>query len=143
MKTSHFLSYIILSLVLLFGHTSLYAQEVNDVYIKTKAQIQSIELSRSGRSVKELATIKFTTEAGHDWETIIELERIPFLGSMSSVGDEISIYYNEGNPSIAQTYLGRLLSEYGLYLLILIGAILSIGTYLKALKQSKTANTQA
>ena len=103
-------------------------------YVSAKGVIKNIELKRSGRTVKEIATVSFSTEQGETIETYVELERIPFLGSFKSVGDEIAINYNKENPAIAQTKTGNFLLKYGMYILVFLGVVISSRRYFKAKK---------
>lgn len=135
MKT--FFTQITLMLFFLIAPLCLMGNQSKDVYIQTTATIDSIEKARAGRSLKEIATIKFTTEAGKNWTTMVELQRVPFLGSFRTAGDKLEIFYNKANPSITHTYIGQLLTNYGMYILILLGLISSIFYYIKAFKNSK------
>ncbi len=113
---------------------SLFSQ--NNNHLKTKAIIKNIETKRSGRTIKEIATVNFITLKGDSITTIVELERLPFLGSFKSVGDEITINYDVENPAIARTNIGNFLSEYGMYILIALGIVFSLRTYIKARNKS-------
>ncbi len=115
---------------------SLLAEKGENEYVDAKAVIKSIEKKRSGRKAVEIATVSFTTKDGKDIETVVELARIPFLGSFKSVGDEITINYNVQNPALVETNTGRFLSKYGMYILIILGIVLSVSTYMKAVKKS-------
>ncbi|NJM80423.1 MAG: hypothetical protein HC854_13890 [Flavobacterium sp.] len=77
---------------------SIFSQE--EEYVSAKGIIKNIEMKRSGRTVKEIAKVTFSTEQGETIETYVELERVPFLGSFKSVGDEITINYNKKNPAM-------------------------------------------
>lgn len=123
---------IILGILLLFT-LNLSAQE--NKYIESKGVIKNIEKKRSGKTVKEMATVSFATQQGDTIETIVELERIPFLGSFKSVGDEITINYNKENPALVETNVGSFISKYGMYILIILGIIFSARTYIKARKK--------
>jgi hypothetical protein len=103
-------------------------------YVSANGIIKNIEMKRSGRTVKEIATVSFSIEQGETIETYVELDRIPFFGSFKSVGDEITINYNKNNPAIAQTNMGNFLSNYGMYILVFLGIVFSFRTYAKARK---------
>ncbi len=124
---------IILGILLLFTLT-LSAQE--NLFIETKAVIKSIETKRSGRKSKDIATVSFVTQKGDSIETVVELLRIPFVGNLKNVNDEITIKYNAENPALVETNSGNFISQYGIYILILLGLIFSLSTYLKARKQT-------
>ncbi len=113
---------------------SLFSQESE--YLETKAVIKNIEKKRSGKTVKEIATVEFTTAKGDNITTVVELERFPFLGSFKSIGDEITINYAIDNPAIASTNVGSFISKYGMYILIILGIIFSIRAYIKAKNKS-------
>ncbi len=112
-----------------------FAQENEGQYVETKAVIKSIEKKRAGRKTKEFAIVSFTTEDGKSIETMVELMRVPFLGSFKSAGDEITVNYNVANPALAQTNSGHFLSKYGMYILILLGIVFFVMNYMKAIKK--------
>ncbi len=124
---------IILGILLLFTF-NLSAQE--NKYLETKAVIKSIETKRSGKTLKDIATVSFVTQKGDSIETVVELLRIPFLGSFKNVNDEITVSYNVENPALVETNFGSFLSKYGMYILMFLGVVFSLRAYLKARKQS-------
>ncbi len=124
---------IILVIFVLFA-LNLSAQE--NKYLETKAVIKSIETKRSGKTSKDIATVSFVTQKGDSIETVVELLRVPFLGSFKNVNDEITINYNVENPALAETNTGSFISKYGMYILIFLGIVLSLRTYIKARKKS-------
>ncbi len=103
---------------------------------KGEGVIKEIERKRSGRNVKEIATVEFETKERKEITTYIELFRIPILGSMKSVGDTITIYYEKENPAIAKTNSGKFISQYGMYILIVVGIISSGKTLLNMRKHN-------
>ncbi len=123
-----------LTLVLFFSITSQsFSQETN--WIKTEGEIIEISIKRS-RKTKEFAIIKFKLEDGTEQLGSAELFRVPFIGSMKSVGDQITIHYDQSNPAIVKTVIGSFLSQYGLYILIFLGVIYSIKSFLNKRKHS-------
>lgn len=123
---------VFLALLFLLPFSVLSQQEV---YLKANGIITSIEKKRTKKRVKEIATVFFTTQKGETIETIVEIERLPLLGSFKSVGDAITINYNEKNPLMAETNVGSFISKYGMYILVALGIIFSARTYLKAIKK--------
>ncbi len=121
--------------VLFLFSLSVFAQDNSD-WISTQAVIKSIE-KKGGKRTREFATVTFTTKEGKSIETMVELERIPFLGSFKSAGDEITINYNPANPALAATNMGNFLSKYGMYILIALGVVFSVMQYMKAMKKSR------
>lgn len=113
------------------------SQQTDQEYIKATAVIKKIEKKRSGRGVKEIATVAFATQKGDSIKTTVELGRIPFLGSFKSAGDKITINYNKKTPALAETNMGNFLSKYGMYILILLGVLYSAKDYIKARKKNK------
>ncbi len=132
LKSIFFMTMFLLPFILLAQQNP-----TEDNMISTKAVIKNIEKKSSGKKAKEIATVVFTTKKGDTIETMVELARIPFLGSFKSVGDEITVNYSEQNPALARTNTGQFLEKYGMYILIALGVILSVGTYIKAVKKSK------
>lgn len=110
-----------------------FAQESE--WIKTEAEITEITIHQ-GRKTRENAMVKFQLADGTEQMGTTELFRIPFIGSMKSVGDVIDISYDPANPVLVETTMGKLLRDYGMYILILLGIVFSARTYLKAKKQS-------
>ncbi len=124
---------IILGIFLLLA-IDLSAQDSK--YLEAKAVIKSIETKHSGKKDKDIATVSFVTQNGDSIETIVELVRLPVLGRLKNVNDEITINYNVENPALVETDTGSFISKYGMYILILLGIIFSLSTYLKARKKS-------
>lgn len=113
-----------------------FAQESE--WITTEAEITEITVHQ-GRKTRETAMVKFLLADGTKQIGTTELFRIPFVGSMKSVGDVIDISYDPANPVLVETTFGKLLRDYGMYVLILLGIIFSARTYLKARKQTYPA----
>ncbi|MDY8136251.1 DUF3592 domain-containing protein [Aquimarina sp. 2201CG5-10] len=125
-------SKIIVSILLLLP-CILLSQDTTE-WVKTEGLIKEIEVKRSGRKTREIATVEFQTENKEVISTYIELFRIPFLGSFKSEGETISVHYDKNNPAIAKTESGKFISQYGLYILIALGIIFSAKNILKAQK---------
>ncbi len=113
----------------------LFAQQSESQYLSAKAVIKNIEKKTSGGKTKEIATVSFTTMDGKDIETVVELFRVPFLGSFKSIGDEITVNYSVANPALVETDTGHFLSKYGMYILIVLGVVFSLVQYMKARKK--------
>ncbi len=128
-------SKVILIAVLVMFSSSLFAKEEKIEWIGAKATINKIEKKRSGRKTKEIATISFKTKSGQNTVTVVELMRVPFLGSFKSVGDKISINYSKKNPALAKTLMGNFIDKYGMYVLIILGVVFSVMSFMKARKQ--------
>ncbi|MFT6922588.1 MAG: hypothetical protein ACJA1C_001594 [Crocinitomicaceae bacterium] len=105
-------------------------------WVKTEGEITEITI-HNGRKRKEIALVKFKLENGEELSSSVELVRIPFIGSMKSVGDKISINYNRKNPGLLQTTYGKFLSDYGMYILVVLGIIFSLRPILKYRKSLK------
>ncbi|PIE98643.1 MAG: hypothetical protein CR988_02240 [Treponema sp.] len=123
---------ILFLLFSIISSVAIFAQEGKT--LQAKAKILEIESKRSGRKVMDIARILYKTQDGREIETVVQLDRIPFLGSFKSVGDEIEINYDVENPSLVYTNAGNFITKYGLYILIIIGVITSIGSFVKAKK---------
>lgn len=126
---------ICMLLLLMLLPVNILAQE-SEEWQKGEGVIKEIERKRSGRNVKEIATIEFKTKEGKEITTYVELVRIPILGSMKSVGDKIIINYDNKNPAIAKTNSGKFISQYGMYILIALGIIFSSKRLLNIRKQN-------
>ena len=122
----------LLFFVLFFTSVSSFSQED---WVKTEATITEITI-HSGRKTRETAVVKFNLEDGTEQLGSVELFRIPFIGSMKSVGDTVAINYNKKNPVLLETVFGKFLSSYGMYILIFLGIIFSIKPFLTKKAQS-------
>ena len=103
-------------------------------WIKTMGKITEINKHR-GRYMRETAVVKFNLEDGTEQLGNVQLSIIPYLGSTKSVGDIITVNYNKKNPVILKTNFGKLLSSYGMYLLVFLGIVFSIKPFLKLRKK--------
>jgi len=121
---------LIYILIILFT-TQSFSQEED--WIKTEGEITEITFHR-GKKVRESAIVKFNLEDGTEHFGGVDLFRIPFIGSMKSVGDNITIHYNRNNQYVLETVIGKLFSNYGMYALIFLGIIFSIKPFLKRKK---------
>lgn len=122
----------LLFFVLFLTSISSFSQED---WVKTEGTITEITI-HSGRKTRETAVVKFNLEDGTEQLGNVELFRIPFIGSMKSVGDTVAINYNKKNPVLLETVFGKFLSSYGMYILIFLGIIFSIKPFLTKKEQS-------
>lgn len=118
---------LIYILIILFTTQSLSQEED---WVKTEGEITEITVHRIKR-VRESAIIKFYLENGAEQYGTSELFRIPFIGSMKSAGDTITINYNKNNPVLLESVFEKFLTNYGMYVLIILGIIFSIKPFLK------------
>jgi hypothetical protein len=115
-------------LVIILCTTISFSQEIH--WVETEGVITEIT-THNGRKTKETAFVKFNLEDGTEQLGIVELFRIPFIGSMKSVGDTITINYDKNNPVLLETVFSKFISSYGMYILIFLGIIFSIKPFLK------------
>jgi len=121
---------VIFTLLILFTAQS-FSQDED--WVNTEGVITEITV-HTGKRVRESALITFNLEDGTEQLGTAELFRIPLIGSMKSVGDTITINYNRNNPVTLETTYGKLLSNYGMYFLIVLGVVFSIKPFLKRWK---------
>jgi hypothetical protein len=121
-------------LVFLSISTVCFSQE--EEWVKAEGEIIEITL-HGGKRARESAIVKFKLENGAEKLGNTDLFRIPFIGSMKSVGDKISVSYRKSNPGLLETDFGNLLSSYGMYALIILGVIFSIKPFLKMRKKAE------
>ena len=126
------MKYLLFFFVLFLTSISSFSQED---WVKTEATIIEITI-HSGRKTRETAVVKFNLEDGTEQLGSVELFRIPFIGSMKSVGDTVVVNYNKKNPVLLETVFGKFLSSYGMYILIFLGIIFSIKPFLTKKAQS-------
>lgn len=122
----------LLFFVLFLTSISSFSQED---WVKTEGEITEITI-HSGRKTRETAVVKFNLEDGTEQLGNVELFRIPFIGSMKSVGDTVAVNYNKKNPVLLETVFGKFISSYGMYILIFLGIIFSIKPFLTKKAQS-------
>lgn len=122
----------LLFFVLFLTSISSFSQED---WVKTEGEITEITI-HSGRKTRETAVVKFNLEDGTEQLGNVELFRIPFIGSMKSVGDTVAVNYNKKNPVLLETVFGKFISSYGMYILIFLGIIFSIKPFLTKKLQS-------
>lgn len=127
----------LLVITLIFSANYCFSQDED--FIKTEGEITEITFHQ-GKRVRESAIVKFNLENGTEQLGNVDLFRIPFIGSMKSVGDKITINYNKNNPALLETVFGNFLSTYGMYILILLGIIFSLKSILNY-KKSINTNT--
>jgi len=117
-----------LILILFLGIFSISssAQSETDEVLETKATITHMDFRITGkRSVSE-ATVAYTTQDGVKLESKVKLAHVPFITSIYSVGDKITVRYRKENPGILTTPFLDFIHTYGLYFLIGIGIIISV-----------------
>lgn len=113
---------------------SSFSQDVD--WVKTEGEITEITI-HNGRKTRETAIVKFNLEDGTEQLGNVELFRIPFIGSMKSVGDTVTVNYDRNNPVLLETIFGNFLSSYGMYILIVLGIIFSIKPFLNKNKKEQ------
>jgi len=121
-------------IVFLFVTTLSFSQEED--WVQTEGKITEIT-THSGKRMRTSAMIKFHLEDGTEQLGLVEIFSIPFVGSIKTVGDKITINYNKNNPVILKTDMGRFLSDYGMYILIFLGIIFSAKPFFKKKKTNK------
>ena len=121
----------IIFIILILVSTFSFSQEED--WVQTEGEITEIT-TRVSKRVRVNAIVKFNLKDGTEQLGSVEIFRIPFIGSMKSVGDKITINYDKNNPVILETTTGKFISNYGMYILIFLGIILSIKPFLKKRK---------
>ncbi len=124
------------TLLLIFFLSTINILSQEKQWIKTEAEITKISYSKR-KTTRETAIVTFKLEDGTEQMGITELFHIPLIGSMKSVGDKITISYDKNSPAIVKTNSGKFLSDYGMYILILLGILFSIKRFLSVIKQNK------
>jgi hypothetical protein len=113
-----------------------YSQDKSNTYQETSAVIESIDKkSNYSKNKKIFAVVSFKTVENKQITTMVELSRIPFIGTFSKPGDIIEISYDKNDPGIAYSRIGNIVNQYGWYILIGIGIISSILIIVRRKKQ--------
>ncbi|MBU2998080.1 DUF3592 domain-containing protein [Cellulophaga baltica] len=126
-----------ISLLFLLFIVPTQAQDLDPSWIKANATITDIHknIGRRGRT-HAFADVTFTGKKGDIYSTRVELLAIPIYGAISSIGDEIVIYYNPDTPQIARSKNISFFNTYGMYVLIAIGVLYSGVRLFKLRKKS-------
>lgn len=124
MKTTLFLT---LSIISFFS----YSQEETPNFVETQAKITELSSQASGRRSTTTATVNYTTNTGENITSKVRLLHVPFLGSFKEVGENITIKYDTNNPYIVKSQSDAFLNSYGIYILIVLGVIISLYRYRK------------
>ncbi len=119
----------ILLLFLTITVTSLVQTEAN--FIEITATITELDTKISGRRSSAMATVNYTTAAGENLTSKVRILHIPFLGSFKKVGDTITVKYDANNPYLLKSNADSFLANYGLYILIGLGVLLTLRRFRK------------
>ncbi|WP_276166951.1 DUF3592 domain-containing protein [Zobellia alginiliquefaciens] len=107
------------------------AQDTDKNWIETKATITEIHNNIKARGTRSFATVSYLDENGKQQKSRVELLAIPFIGTLKSVNDSVTIYYDKANPALAKSPETSFLQSYGLYLLIGAGILFSLYNFRK------------
>lgn len=111
---------ILLLLSLFIGQVAFAQNSIN--WRETQAKITHIEKYRTKRYVNEKATVEYQVQGDTKvYKSTVMLDRIPYLGSMKSVGDVIEVSYNPAQPLMLKSDANVFINTYGLYILIAAG----------------------
>ncbi|WKX76171.1 DUF3592 domain-containing protein [Zobellia laminariae] len=102
------------------------AQDSSKNWIETEAKITEIHNNIKARGTRSFATVSYTGEDGNPYQSRVELLAIPFVGTLKSVNDTVTVYYDPANPTLAKSPETSFLESYGLYLLIGAGILISL-----------------
>lgn len=128
---------LILILFLGIFTVSSYAQPQTDEVIETEATITNIDFRINGRKSVSEATVNYITQEGDAFESKVKLAHIPFITSIYSVGDKITVRYKKDNPGLISTPFLDFINNYALYILIGLGIIISAYRLIKVRKEKK------
>lgn len=110
-------------------------------WVKTEGTIKEITTHRGGRKKSVSATVTYTMQDGKTYDGYTQLMPLPILGTTKKEGDKINILYNPKQPGAIHTGTTSFLEQYGLYLMIALGLIFSLGTIKKVMKGQQTEST--
>ncbi len=108
------------------------SQPKNNHYTQTQATITKLEEGISGRRSVVTATVKYATKDGDSLTSQTRILHVPFIGALKDVGDTITIEYQNDNPYLIKSQGDSFLVNYGLYIVIGLGALFSIYRFRKA-----------
>jgi len=113
-------------------------QEVSpENWVETKAKITKIHNSIKRRATRAFADVSYRTKEGKSYQSRVEVFAIPYIGSIKSKNDSISLFYNLVTPQITKSSEISFLNSYGIYLLIFIGVLISLYNFIKLRKGNK------
>lgn len=103
-----------------------FAQMDTIEWLKTKGKIVNIEELRFRRKLVTRATVTYHVASDtiiH--KGVVDLMRLPFIGSFQSVGDEVNVVYAKKQALLIRSGESDFIQKYGLYLLIFLGVVIS------------------
>lgn len=125
-----------ISLILISIAGTLFAQNTNsDEWINSTGYITEINRNVHARSIRSHAITSYLNQEGDTTTGLLDITFNFFVQE----GDSIPVYYKKSQPTILYTFLGRVTEDYGLYLLIGIGVIISLFRFVKIRKSAKKA----
>ncbi|WP_353937181.1 DUF3592 domain-containing protein [uncultured Zobellia sp.] len=130
------ISLLVLLSALLYWPLS--AQNTSENWIETKAKITEIHNNIKARGTRSFATVSYMDEDGNQYKSRVELLAIPFIGTLKSVNDSVTIYYDSANPTLAKSPETSFIQSYGLYLLIGLGILFSLYNFRKKMGSNAT-----
>ncbi|WKX76211.1 DUF3592 domain-containing protein [Zobellia laminariae] len=104
----------------------LIAQDTTKNWIETTAKITEIHNNIKARNTRSFATVSYLGIDGKEYKSRVELLAIPFIGTLKSIDDSVTVYYDPANPTLAKSPETSFLQSYGLYLLIGAGILISL-----------------
>lgn len=136
-------NFIVLSLTLvsLFLADFAFAQTDRANWIGTEGTIKELKTHRSGRKKSVSAVVTYTTKEGKTYDGQVRLIPLPILGSLKKEGDKIKVFYDPNQPAAVETATGSFLEKYGMYLLIGLGVLFSLGRIRSMMKGQKQETT--
>lgn len=126
-----------MKLRLLFLVLMLCANAAAQEWVTSQAQITALETRISGRNMVTSAQIKYAVISSEDsLSSQVRLIGLPFIGLSKEVGDRIPIEYQKDNPYLVRSKEDSFLQTYGLYILIVLGIVISGYRWIKIRKTS-------
>lgn len=112
------------------------SESTSDEWLKVDAVITDItRKSWRNNAFLSIATVDYAVPSIGEISSRVDIVKIPFYGSLNSVWDTITVSYQESNPAILYTAIGKIIAEYGMYLLIVLWIIFSIKPMMQVIKR--------
>ena len=125
------MKYLLTILITQFFYNPTPAQQTEQVFETVEAKIIEIEtFNRANRKygvrTSVITKVEYIARDGEKYKSQVQLVGIPFIGTLKSVNDSITVLYDTNNPMILKTKESSFLEAYGLYILIVVGIFYSL-----------------
>jgi len=131
MKSLIFFFFLLLSPLMSLG------QFMDDTWVETEAEITEVRTKTNRKATRSYGQVTFKANDGQIYQGEVELAAIPFIGTMKSVGDKVTVFYDPKQPIYVKSQSSSFIEKYGMYILIALGIIFSFWNISKTLSKNR------